>query len=148
MFSYSTLEGISIEELHRAFLNAFSDYQVNVKLPLSEFQEMLQRRGFVQNASIGAFQNDKLVGFVLNGIRDWNGRLTSYDLGTGVIEMYRRQGITSNMFQNSKQLLQKMQVEQYLLEVIQTNTSAVQLYKKQGFSTLRDFECFYFDQSY
>lgn len=147
MFSYSTLEGISIEELHKTFLNVFSDYQVNVEMPLSKFQEMLQQRGYVQKASIGVFQNEKLVGFVLNGIRDWNGKVTSYDVGTGVIETYRKQGITSYMFQNSKQLLQKMKVEQYLLEVIQTNTSAVQLYKKQGFNTLRDFECFHLDKN-
>jgi hypothetical protein len=34
---------------------------------------MLQRWGYVSKASVGAFQNDELVGFVLNGIRDWDG---------------------------------------------------------------------------
>ncbi|BCN31153.1 GNAT family N-acetyltransferase [Anaeromicropila herbilytica] len=147
MVSYNTLEDISIEELHKTFLEVFSDYQVKIEMPLSKFQEMLQQRGCIQKASIGAFQNQKLVGFVLNGIRDWNGKITSYDVGTGVIATYRKQGITSNMFEHSKQLLQKMKVEQYLLEVLQTNTSAVQLYKKQGFHILRDFECFCLDKN-
>ncbi len=147
MFSYDTLENITIETLHRTFLNAFSDYQVKMDLPILKFQYMLQRRGYVAKASIGAFNDETLVGFVLNGVRNWDGKLTAYDTGTGVIETYRKQGITSNMLLNVRQLFKEMGVEQYLLEVIQSNTSALQLYKKQGFKILRDFECFHLDKN-
>ncbi|HDK7176682.1 TPA: GNAT family N-acetyltransferase [Clostridium botulinum] len=147
MFSYDTLENISIETLHRTFLNAFSDYQVKMDLPILKFQYMLQRRGYVAKASIGAFNDETLVGFVLNGVRNWDGKLTAYDTGTGVIGTYRKQGITSNMLLNVRQLFKEMGVEQYLLEVIQSNTSALQLYKKQGFKILRDFECFHLDKN-
>ncbi|KEI78000.1 GNAT family acetyltransferase [Clostridium botulinum A2 117] len=147
MFIYDTLENIGIETLHETFLNAFSDYQVKMDLPLFKFQHMLQRRGYVPKVSIGAFNDDILVGFVLNGVRNWDGKLTAYDTGTGIIEAYRKQGITSNMLLNVRQLFQQMGVEQYLLEVIQSNTSALQLYKKQGFKILRDFECFHLDKN-
>ncbi len=148
MVSYETLENIGIETLHKTFLNAFSDYQVKTELPLFKFQQMLQRRGYVPKFSIGgAFENGILVGFVLNGIRNWDDRLTAYDTGTGVIQPYRKQGITSNMLLNVGQLFKEMGVEQYLLEVIQSNTSAFQLYKKQGFKILREFECFHLDKN-
>lgn len=147
VFVYKTLESISIETLHKTFLNAFSDYQVKLELPLEKFEQMLKRSGYDRKACIGAFENDELIGFILNGIRKWNGRVTAYDTGTAVIEMYRKKGITSNMFQNARELFKEMRVEQYLLEVIQTNTSAVELYKKQGFKILRDLECFYLDKS-
>ncbi|EPY2305357.1 GNAT family N-acetyltransferase [Clostridium sporogenes] len=147
MFSYDTLENIGIETLHETFLNTFSDYQVKMDLPILKFQYMLQRRGYVAKASIGAFNDETLVGFVLNGVRNWDGKLTAYDTGTGVIETYRKQGITSNMLLNVRQLFKEMGVEQYLLEVIQSNTSALQLYKKQGFKILRDFECFHLDKN-
>ena len=147
MFNYDTLENIGIETLHKTFLNAFSDYQVKMDLPILKFQYMLQRRGYVAKASIGAFNDDILVGFVLNGVRNWDGKLTAYDTGTGVIETYRKQGITSNMLLNVRQLFKEMGVEQYLLEVIQSNTSAFQIYKKQGFKILRDFECFHLDKN-
>ncbi|AVQ37996.1 GNAT family N-acetyltransferase [Clostridium botulinum] len=147
MFSYDTLENIGIETLHETFLNTFSDYQVKMDLPILKFQYMLQRRGYVAKASIGAFNDETLVGFVLNGVRNWDGKLTAYDTGTGVIETYRKQGITSNMLLNVRQLFKGMGVEQYLLEVIQSNTSALQLYKKQGFKILRDFECFHLDKN-
>lgn len=142
MFICNTLENTSIEELHRTFLEAFSDYQVKVDVPLLELKQMLQRRGYVSKASIGAFNSDTLVGFLLNGLRNWNGKFTAYDTGTAVIKNYRNQGITSNMFLNIKQILVEMGIEQYLLEVIQSNSSAVQLYKKQGFEITRNFECF------
>jgi ribosomal protein S18 acetylase RimI-like enzyme len=147
MFIYKTLENISIEILHQAFISAFSDYQVKIDLPLWKFEQMLQRRGYVSEISIGAFKDDVLVGFVLNGFRKWDGRPTVYDLGTGVTGEYRKQGITSNILLNLRELLKEKGVEQYLLEVIQTNISAVELYKKQGFGKTRDFVCFQLDKS-
>ncbi len=147
MFNYKILDKTSIEILHKAFLDAFSDYQVKIDLPFWKFKQMLQRRGYVPEMSIGAFENERLVGFVLNGFRNWNGKSTVYDLGTGVIGDYRRQGITSNMLLNIKEVLKEKQVEQYLLEVIKSNTSAVQLYKKQGFETQREFSCFQLDKN-
>lgn len=116
-------------------------------LPIWKFKQMLQRRGYVSEMSIGAFKGEMLVGFVLNGFRNWNGKSTVYDLGTGVTVEYRRQGITSNMLLNIKKELKEKQVEQYLLEVIKSNTSAVELYKKQGFEIQREFQCFHLDKN-
>lgn len=147
MLIYNTFENTDIKNLHNTFLDAFSDYQVKMDLPLLKFQQMLLRRGYIPEASIGAFNNNILVGFLLNAIRQWNDKSTAYDTGTGVIKSHRGHGVTSNMFQNAKQLLKKIGVEQYLLEVIQSNTSAVNLYKKQGFEISRDFECFILDKN-
>lgn len=146
MLYYNTLEHITIEELHKAFIEAFSDYQVRIDLPLWKFTQMLQRRGYCSELSIGAFDENRLIGFVLNGFRDWHGRKTVYDLGTGVIPDYRRQGITSAILKQIRKLLQEQKLEQYLLEVITTNTSAVQLYQKQGFELQREFTCYDMDK--
>ncbi|NFF65898.1 GNAT family N-acetyltransferase [Clostridium sporogenes] len=146
MLEYRTLNKTSIETLHKAFLDAFSDYQIEVDLSIDRLKQMLQRRGYVPEISIGAFKNDLLVGFILNGLRSWNGKTTVYDIGTGVIIDYRRQGITSSMLLNVKEILKQKQVEQYLLEVIQSNTSAFQFYKKEGFQIKRNFPCFELDK--
>ncbi|PAB55997.1 GNAT family N-acetyltransferase [Anaeromicrobium sediminis] len=147
MFTYKTLENISIEILHETFVSAFSDYQVKIDLPLWKFQQMLKRRGYVSCLSIGAFKNEELVGFVLNGFRNWNGNPTVYDIGTGVIGEYRKQGITSAMLLSVKEMIKEKKVEQYLLEVIQSNTSAIELYKKQGFEVIRNLACFQLDKN-
>ncbi|HWR62086.1 MAG TPA: GNAT family N-acetyltransferase [Clostridia bacterium] len=142
MFEYRTLEGVDIEVIHRAFVDAFSDYQVKIDLPLWKLQSMLQRRGYVAGKSIGAFKDGNLVGFILNGCRKWDERLTVYDLGTGVIPEYRRKGLTTSLFQKVLEKIRHEGVEQYLLEVIQQNTAAYELYSKKGFEITRPFSCY------
>ncbi|WFA09040.1 GNAT family N-acetyltransferase [Tissierella sp. Yu-01] len=142
MLNFKTLEEINIETLHAAFVQAFLDYQVEINLPLWKFNNMLQRRGYSPELSVGAFKDSELIGFVLNGIRNWRGKTTIYDCGTGVIPEYRKQGITSNMFKEVLRHLQSNNIEHYLLEVIQSNEPAVNLYEKQGFLITRTFSCF------
>ena len=83
-----------------------------------------------------------LVGFVLNGVRVWDGEKTIYDLGTGVIPTFRRKGITENLLNLVKELCQKNNIGAYQLEVIQTNEGAVALYQKQGFQAKRALNCY------
>ncbi|WP_042476373.1 GNAT family N-acetyltransferase [Bacillus ndiopicus] len=142
MFNYKILENIAMEILHQAFVEAFSDYAVKMDLPLERFQQMLQRRGFTPELSLGAFDGEKLVGFVFNGFREWDGKLTVYDLGTGVVPEYRRQGITNEMLKRITKMVKEKQAQQYLLEVLQANVSATELYKKQGFKVVRELECY------
>ena len=143
MYTYKILDNTELSIIHQAFVEAFSDYQVKMDLPFSKFDNMIKRRGFIPELSIGAFDNEKLIGFVLNGARMWNGKFTAYDLGTGVIPDYRKKGITSEILKNVKDLCKENNIESYLLEVLQNNTGAVELYRKQGFQTTRDFDCYY-----
>lgn len=142
MINFKSLESTSIDELHKTFIEAFSDYQVNLNMSLSSFEDMLERHGYLNKASVGAFDDDKLIGFLLVGIRMWNGKMTAYDTGTAIIKKYRSHGITSKMFLKNKELLMAMGIETYLLEVIQNNDAAVKLYRKQGFEISRNFDCF------
>ena len=142
MFEYRTLEGVAIETIYKAFTEAFSDYQVKIDLPLWKLQQMLQRRGFIPERSMGAFKDGALVGFILNGCRRWDERPTVYDVGTGVIPEYRKKGLTSNIFKKVLELLRNEGIEQYLLEVIQQNTAAYELYSKKGFEISRTFSCY------
>lgn len=147
MVDFKTLEDTRTEVLHAAFIEAFSDYHVKMNLPLEKFKIMLQSRGYSPEFSIGAFKDNQLIGFILNGIRNWKGQITAYDCGTGVIPEYRKQGITSKMFSEVLSLLRGNSIEHYLLEVIQSNEAAVNLYKKQGFFITRDLLCFKIDKN-
>lgn len=51
------------------------------------------------------------------------------------------------MLLSFRELIKEKKVEQYLLEVIQSNTSAIQLYKKQGFEIIRNLACFQLDKN-
>lgn len=142
MYEYRNLENVELKDLHESFSKAFLDYEVKIDLPISKFENMLIRRGYKKEISIGAFKEDKLVGLLLNGLRNWDDILTAYDSGTGVIKEYRKQGITTNMVKNAKLSFKEMGAKKWLLEVIQSNKSAFELYKKQGFEITREFDCY------
>ena len=143
MYNYKTLSVTDLSTIHQTFVEAFSDYRVKMDLPFWKFENMIKRRGFIPELSVGAFDNEKLIAFVLNGVRIWNDKLTAYDLGTGVIPEYRKKGITTEILKKVKDLFKEKNIESYLLEVLQNNTGAVELYKKQGFLTTRSFDCYY-----
>ncbi len=135
-----SLESSDFENIANAFNEAFCKYEIQISK--QELSLMLKRRGFVPELSFGAFDNERLVSFTLNGIGSFKGVLTAYDTGTGTLEEYRGKGLASEIFNFSLPFLRKTGVSQYLLEVLQHNTHAINVYKKQGFITTREF-CYY-----
>jgi ribosomal protein S18 acetylase RimI-like enzyme len=140
METIKSLDTLSFESLFIAFNNAFNDYEIQVNN--EELRLMLSRRGFVPSLSFGLFEDDKLIAFTLNGIGEFNGEKTAYDTGTGTIKEYRGRGLASKIFTDSLPFLKKAGVSQYLLEVLQHNTSAVSVYQKLGFAVSREFNYF------
>lgn len=136
------LNDISIKTIHTAFVKAFADYSIPFNISIQGLTYMLERRGCDLSLSFGAFDNDELVGFILNGIGYWNDKLTAYDTGTGLIQKYRRQGIATRIFNESMPVLRQNNISHYLLEVIQSNRSAYELYRKAGFEVEREFDCY------
>lgn len=135
-----SLENTDFEIIASAFNEAFCKYEIQISK--QELSLMLKRRGFLPELSFGAFDGEKLVSFTLNGIGPYNGVLTAYDTGTGTLEEYRGKGLASEVFNFSLPFLRKAGVTKYLLEVLQHNTPAINVYKNQGFIMSREF-CYY-----
>lgn len=135
-----SLHNIGFDTLFKAFSQAFADYEVQVdKLQL---QAMLTRRGYLPKLSFGAFDEDELVAFTLNGIGLFGGIPTAYDTGTGTLAAYRGQGLATKIFEHSIPYLHEAGIRQYLLEVLQHNTKAVSVYRNLGFEVSREFNYF------
>jgi len=135
-----SLDKISFDTIFEAFNLAFGDYEIQIDK--DELKTMLTRRGFVPELSFGAFVNDRLVSFTLNGIGTHNGVKTAYDTGTGTINEYQGKGLASRIFTYSLPFLKNAGISQYLLEVLQHNERAVSVYIKLGFETTREFNYF------
>lgn len=140
MVEIKSLSNIHFDVLFDSFARAFAEYEIQPDK--AELIKMLHRRGFVPDLSFGAFDSGSLVSFTFNGIGAFNGVKTAYDTGTGTIKEYRGQGLASKVFNESIPFLVEAGVEQYLLEVLQHNTSAVSVYRKQGFEITREFNYF------
>lgn len=146
MYSYKTLENIELEVIYNTFVEAFSDYQVKFDINFDNFQIMMKRRGLNLDFSMGTFKDGKMVGFILNGVREWNGKTTIYDVGTGVVLEHRKKGVTGAMFKKLLEVCRDKKIEQYLLEVLQENSGAVNLYKGNGFQITREFDCYFLNK--
>jgi ribosomal protein S18 acetylase RimI-like enzyme len=144
MYIYSTLENTSVQTLYLAYLQAFEDFPSTKNVSIETFQNMLQRRGYIPEISLGAFEETDhiLASFILNGFRTWNGKSSVYDILTGTMPSYRRLGIANTMFEKLWLLIRQKQAEQYLTEVKKENTTAINLYKKQGFEICRGLSSF------
>lgn len=137
-----TLIEVSVEELLEAFNAAFEDYFIPLQLSVEQLAFKLQVDEVALEYSVGVFDKDKLVGFILHGIAEHQGKLTAYNAGTGVIKAYRGQQLTSQLYEYILPLLQSIGLQYSILEVIQENKAALQVYQQIGFQILRGLNCY------
>lgn len=123
--------------LYDAFIAAFADYVMPFDLSELQFRNHMVLTAVDLDSSVGVIEDERLIGFTINGFGQWNGRRTVYDAGTGVLPEFRRRGIGLSMFDVMMPIFKDRGIEQYLLEVITTNKNAISMYEKLGFGKTR-----------
>lgn len=131
------------EAVHAGFVDAFSDYVIPLSPTREQLCEMLTRRGWRPEVSVGAFEGERLVGFTLNALDGDR----AYDSGTGVAPTHRRRGLARELTERSFGLLRDAGAREYVLEVIDSNTRAVELYRATGFVETRGLQCWRYESS-
>ena len=137
MIEIRSLEGIRFETMTAAFNDAFSDYDIPAKYTVEYLTNLVKRRGYCPDLAVGAFDGDRLVGFVFNCLDG----VEAYNSGTGTAISHRRQGIARKLMQRS---IGTLPAKRYVLEVIETNERAASLYRQLGFVETRRFQCWTF----
>ena len=137
-----TLSEVSHQDILECFNLSFSDYSIPFKLNLEQLEIKLKTENINKAISIGAFKEQKLIGFVLHGERNLDKNLTSYNAGTGVIPNERGQGLTNRMYEFIKPKFNSSGFKEVVLEVISNNSSAIKNYEKIGFEPVRDLNCY------
>jgi len=129
------------DALFAAFTEAFSDYIVPLQPAREHLLDMFTRRGWVPEASVGAFDDDRMVAFTVNGVEDTRG----YDTGTGVVPTHRRLGLARDLMRASYPLLRARGCTEYVLEVLDGNARAQALYRAEGFRETRGLQCWRYE---
>ena len=137
-----TLSDVPAETIHSAFTDAFSDYEVELEMTLEKFQEMIKTRDLSPNYSLGCFDGNRMIGFILIGVRIINGKKCAYDGGTGTVKDFRRKGLGEKLLRECISFLKEKQFSHFILEVLENNLPAINLYTKHGFRKTRRLECF------
>lgn len=142
MIDIRNLQGVSIEELTEVFNLAFSDYFVKIHLTPEQLSTKLQAENVCLAYSVGAFNNDRLVGFILHGYEERDGKKITYNGGTGVIPAFRGNSITKQMYQFILPILKQDGIDAVYLEVIEQNIQAIKSYLHVGFVEVRKLDCY------
>lgn len=143
---YAFLTPAHYPRLFRTFVEAFSDYGVDMSyLNENNLRDRWTKNNVSYESSVGAFDGDRMVGFMAVGLDDWKGRRAAFDAGTGIVREFRGFGAAPALFDLAIGGLREKGVETFVLEVIQTNKAAVRTYKKLKFRAVREFDCYQLD---
>ena len=138
-----TLASVDQSQTYRCFMEAFADYAMDASGTKEDAMLLRMFKNSVDfDASPGAYDGDRLIGFTLIGLDELDGDLTAFDAGTGIIPDFRRQGLAKRMFDHALPELEARGVKRFLLEVLQRNKPAIKAYQKSGFEINREFRCF------
>jgi len=142
MIELRTLAKTTKAELLVCFNEAFSDYMIPMKLTAEQLESKLIIEDIKFADSIGAFKHNKLIGFVIHGVRETNEGKLAYNAGTGVIPTERGQGLTVRMYDYMLPRFKSEGFNKVMLEVISNNLPAIRSYEKIGFTSIRTLNCY------
>ncbi len=142
MITIQTLENTDTNTILNTFNLAFSDYVVPMRITEEQLINKMKTENIRLDYSVGAFNQNELIAFILHGQNTINGKSIVYNGGTGVIPTQRGQKLTAQLYEFILPKLRAEQIDSVLLEVITTNLPAVTTYEKIGFKTLRTLDCF------
>jgi ribosomal protein S18 acetylase RimI-like enzyme len=132
-----------MKQMHRTFMESFSDYAVPYKLTLDEFAHKMRHKIHLNYAyTFGAFSNEKLVAFVFHSINQYENNLTAYNGGTGVLKGHRGNKLPAFMYDHALPALSSDGIRFCVLEVLQSNQSAIKVYEQIGFYKTKQLACF------
>jgi len=137
-----SLIGTNCKDILNVFNNSFSDYFVPFKLTEEQLVSKMISDKTDLELSVGVFENQKLIAFILHGFDITNNQNVVYNGGTGVIPEKRGLGLTKQMYAFNLPVLEKKGIDKIILEVISNNIQAIKSYKKIGFKTTRELACF------
>ncbi len=137
-----SLENIDFDIIIECFLGAFENYYVEMPTDIDFYRERWNYARVDFKLSFGMFDNQNLVGFIINGIDQRNGVSIAFNTGTGVLPEYRRRKIVKQIYGFAIPKLKSNGIEKCLLEVISENHIAIKSYQEVGFIKTRMLKCF------
>ncbi|UKB83420.1 GNAT family N-acetyltransferase [Chryseobacterium sp. MEBOG06] len=139
---FKTLANTSIDEILSVFNHSFSDYIVPFYLTKEVLISKIAAEKLDRNISVGAFEEGRLISFILQAEKIENGEKTIYNGGTGVVPESRGKGLVRKMYDFIIPLLKERSADLLLLEVIEGNQAAIRAYENLGFTMVRKLNCF------
>ncbi|MCA6363266.1 MAG: GNAT family N-acetyltransferase [Bacteroidetes bacterium] len=139
---FATLTPVSLHTLVNVFNYSFANYALPISFTPESLAVKMRTEGIDLSISAGAFDEGKLVGFMLFASDLYLGRRTVWNGGTGVLPEYRGHALTQKMYAFITPRHRSEGFEYSLLEVMEHNTAARKSYVHAGLQELRVVDIF------
>lgn len=137
-----TLEHTGLDSLCKTFNEAFSGYFVPFRVDENYLYNRWKGARVDYRLSVGVFDGDHPVAFMMFGIDDLDGKRTAHNAATGVIPGHRGNRWVEKMYAFILPKLRQAGVVQSTLEVITLNDKAIKAYGNVGYRIRRNLLCF------
>lgn len=145
--TYRDFDKADFNHLYLAFINSFSDYFITFSPTEEQFNNRIfHKLNIAPDLSALAWQDERVIGFILHTINDYEGIRTIYNGGTGTVLSARRTGTATRLYEYLLPKLTATGAQRILLEVIDKNKHAQRLYESLGFRFNRVLKCFVLNQ--
>lgn len=131
--TYKRLSHVSFEDALALFNKGFEGYLIPMNLTMEQFIGRFGMEGLSVELSVVAFDGDRPIGFILQGIRENNGIKISWNGGTGITPEYRGKGLGALLMKEAERILLENEVAISTLEALSENEPAIKLYEKCGY---------------
>ncbi|MEH7238245.1 GNAT family N-acetyltransferase [Bacillus sp. JJ1562] len=136
MITIKRLSECTLEDAVVAWNKGFEGYYFDMTTTADLFTRRLILEGLSPTLSVIAYDGDRPVGLILNGIRLINGKKVSWNGGTGVDPEYRGKGVGKKLIEAVLVIYEEEGVEIATLEAIKENETAISLYEKVGYKII------------
>ena len=131
------------EELHDAFLDAFSKYFVSFRPGKEQFHRRIYSKFNISTELSGvAMSGNKIESFILHTINTYQKKKTIYNGGTGTRINRQGEKMANRLYEYLFPNLKASGAERILLEVVDKNMRAQKLYENLGFKFTRVLKCY------
>lgn len=143
MISYKKCSEVDLHLVYEAFQAGFADYIIKTTIGWEQFYNaFFEREGNRLDYSFIAMDNERPVGIIFGGLKNYEGTLTLRCGALCVSPEYRGLGVSRELFELHRALAAKLGCKQLFLEVIVGNDRAISFYKKLGYHKIYDLQYF------
>ncbi|NLK42967.1 MAG: GNAT family N-acetyltransferase [Tissierellia bacterium] len=141
MIRYYNCKDIDPNKIYEAFSVGFSDYIVKMEISKEDFFKLFfGPEGNDIKYSFIALDEDKPIGLILGGIKDYEGLKTIRCGALCVHPDYRGKGISHELFKLHKEAGINNNCKQMFLEVIGENHRAINFYENKGYEKVYELK--------
>lgn len=136
------LKNTPFKEIVNCFIKAFENYYIEMPKDHEYYKNRWTNAKVDYSYSYGIFEQEKIIGFILNVIDYRKGYLTAYNTGTGILPEYRGKKLVKKLYEFAINQFKKDTINRCSLEVITENKFAIKAYQSVGFKIDKTLICF------